>query len=75
LKEIQDRLITWETILATDCADCNVKIPEMYDSDVVMLGKEIDRCNQEFHTWTYFILSGGLSMVIYCSLACTIFRW
>ena len=74
LIEIQDRLMTCASILATDCNDCIVKIPEMYDSDVEKLEKEIDKMNEELPPLTSFILPGGYTTVSYCHIARNVCR-
>ena len=74
LIEIQDRLMTCASILATDCNDCKVKIPEMYDSDVEKLEKEIDKMNEELPPLTSFILPGGHTTVSYCHIARNVCR-
>lgn len=74
LIEIQDRLMTCASILATDCSDCKVKIPEMYDSDVEKLEKEIDKMNEELPPLTSFILPGGHTTVSYCHIARNVCR-
>ena len=74
LIEVQDRLMTCASILATDCNDCKVKIPEMYDSDVEKLEKEIDKMNEELPPLTSFILPGGHTTVSYCHIARNVCR-
>jgi len=74
LIEIQDRLMTCASILATDCAECKVKIPEMYDSDIEMLEEEIDKMEAELPPLTTFILPGGHTTVSYCHIARNVCR-
>ena len=74
LIEIQDRLMTCASILATDCDNCEVKIPELYDSDIEMLEKKIDLMNEEIPPLTSFILPGGHPVVSYCHIARNVCR-
>lgn len=74
LVEIQDRLMTCASILATDCDDCKVKIPEIHDQDIEMLEKEIDQMEKKLPTLTSFILPGGHQTVSFCHIARNICR-
>ncbi|MCB2195097.1 MAG: cob(I)yrinic acid a,c-diamide adenosyltransferase [Bacteroidetes bacterium] len=74
LIEIQDRLMTCASILATDCDDCKVKIPEMYDSDIEMLEVEIDEMEKDLPPLTSFILPGGHTTVSFCHIARNVCR-
>ena len=74
LIEIQDRLMTCASVLATDCDDCKVKVPEMYDSDIEMLEKEIDKMEKELPPLKSFILPGGHPTVSYCHIARNVCR-
>lgn len=59
LIEIQDRLMTCSAIMATDCDDCDVKIPEMFNTDIVFLEKEMDTMDESLPPLTSFVLPGG----------------
>lgn len=74
LIEVQDRLMTCASILATDCDNCEVKIPEMYNSDIEMLEQAIDSMNEEIPPLTSFILPGGHPVVSYCHIARNVCR-
>ncbi|HAF28560.1 MAG TPA: cob(I)yrinic acid a,c-diamide adenosyltransferase [Bacteroidales bacterium] len=74
LIEVQDRLMTCASILATDCENCKVKIPEMYDSDIETLEKEIDEMEKDLPPLTSFILPGGHPTVSYCHIARNVCR-
>jgi len=74
LIEIQDRLMTCASILATDCDNCNVKIPEIYDQDIEALEKEIDKMEKDLPPLRSFILPGGHPIVSYCHIARNICR-
>jgi cob(I)alamin adenosyltransferase len=60
LKEIQDRLFTIGSILATD-PDKNVKmqLPDLHEEDIVLLENEIDRMDDALPALKSFILPGG----------------
>lgn len=74
LIEIQDRLMTCASILATDCDNCNIKIPEIYDQDIEALEKEIDNMEKDLPPLRSFILPGGHPIVSYCHIARNICR-
>ncbi|MBU8891795.1 MAG: cob(I)yrinic acid a,c-diamide adenosyltransferase [Bacteroidales bacterium] len=74
LIEIQDRLMTCASILATDCENCKVKIPEIYDSDIETLEKEIDKMDKDLPPLRSFILPGGHSIVSFCHIARNVCR-
>lgn len=74
LIEIQDRLMTCASILATDCDNCNIKIPEIYDRDIETLEKEIDKMEKDIPPLRSFILPGGHPIVSYCHIARNICR-
>jgi cob(I)alamin adenosyltransferase len=70
LLEIQDRLFTAESIIALDpYAKTFVKLPELHDSDITLLEKEIDRMNEVLPELNSFILPGGHPVVSYCHIA------
>jgi cob(I)alamin adenosyltransferase len=74
LLEIQDRLMTCATILAADCNDCDFKLPEINDSDIELLEKEIDKMQEDLPRLTNFILPGGHTTVSFCHIARTVCR-
>lgn len=74
LLEIQERLMTCSAILATDCDDCDIKVPQIYETDIEFLEKEIDKMDQELPPLRSFILPGGHTVVSYCHVARTICR-
>lgn len=71
---IQDRLMTCAAILAADCENCEVSLPEMKQEDVVFLEKEIDRMEKELPPLRSFLLPGGHPTVSYCHIARTVCR-
>ena len=74
LIEIQDRLMTCASILATDCDNCKVKIPEIYDRDIETLEKEIDKMEKVLPPLRSFILPGGHPIVSFCHIARNVCR-
>lgn len=60
LKEIQDRLFTIGSCLACDPdKETKMKIPDLHESDVTVLEKEIDLMNEVLPEMRSFILPGG----------------
>jgi cob(I)alamin adenosyltransferase len=60
LKEIQDRLFTIGSSLACDPdKEQKLKIPDLKETDVALLEKEIDAMNEKLPGMKHFILPGG----------------
>ena len=59
LIEIQDRLFTIGSMLATEPGNTKVKIPTLQGSDVVFLENEIDQMDGQLPPMKYFVLPGG----------------
>lgn len=60
LKEIQDRLFTIGSSLACDPEkETKMKIPDLNESDIELLEKEMDRMNEKMPEMKSFILPGG----------------
>lgn len=74
LISIQDRLMTCAAILATDCENCDVKIPQLHEADIVFLEKAIDEMEKSLQALTSFILPGGHPAVSYCHVARSVCR-
>ncbi len=74
LLEIQDRLMTCASILAADCEDCEVKIPEIIPDDIEFLEKLIDAYEKELEPLRLFILPGGHVVASHCHIARTVCR-
>jgi cob(I)alamin adenosyltransferase len=72
--EVQDRLMTCAAILATDCEDCQVKIPVIIESDISSLEKSIDEMELVLPALTSFVLPGGHVLSSQCQIARTICR-
>jgi cob(I)alamin adenosyltransferase len=75
LAEIQDRLFTIGSALACDPGkETRLKIPDLHESDVELLEKEIDRMNEVLPAMKSFILPGGHIAVSSLHLARTVCR-
>ncbi|RZK70866.1 MAG: cob(I)yrinic acid a,c-diamide adenosyltransferase [Pedobacter sp.] len=69
LKEIQDRLFTIGSYLASDPERSRMKIPDLLDDDVTLLEREMDEMNIGLPELKHFILPGGNTVVSYCHIA------
>ena len=76
LIEIQDRLFTIGSILATDPEKQKLKngkdrlnIPKVSEKDIEKLEKAMDKMNEELPEMTHFILPGGHQSVSFCHIA------
>lgn len=69
LKEIQDRLFTVGASLASDPEKSNMKTPDLLESDVELLEKEIDIMTGEVPPLRAFVLPGGHQSVSFCHVA------
>jgi len=69
LKEIQDRLFTIGSTLASDPEKSKMKIPDLKENDIVFLEKEMDRMNEILPQLKHFILPGGNTTASYAHLA------
>lgn len=64
LKEIQDRLFTIGSSLACDPEkETKLKIPDLHETDIELLEKEIDRMNEKLPPMKSFILPVGHTAV------------
>lgn len=70
LQEVQDRLFTIGSSLACDpIKEPKMRLPDLKESDVELLEKEMDRMNEELPEMKSFILPGGHSTVSYLHIA------
>ncbi|MBA4057302.1 MAG: ATP:cob(I)alamin adenosyltransferase, partial [Marivirga sp.] len=74
LIEIQDRLFTIGSNLATEPGNDKVKIPMLSESDIEFLEKEIDAMDDELPPMRSFVLPGGHPSVSHCHIARTVCR-
>jgi cob(I)alamin adenosyltransferase len=66
---IQDRLFTMGSHLANDESKSKMKLPELLDTDVVVLEKAIDVMDGFLPPMKSFVLPGGHVYVSYCHIA------
>ena len=74
LVEIQDRLFTIGSILATEPGNSKVKIPSLIQSDVELLEKEIDTMESSLAPMKSFVLPGGHQSVSFGHVTRTVCR-
>ena len=69
LKEIQDRLFTIGSLLATDPEKSRMKTPDLHEEDIVLLEQEIDAMTAAVPPLRAFVLPGGHPSVSFCHVA------
>ena len=69
LKQIQDRLFTIGSSLASDSEKSRMIIPDLHTGDIELLEKEMDTMNEQLPELRHFILPGGSNAVSYCHIA------
>ncbi|MCX6186429.1 MAG: cob(I)yrinic acid a,c-diamide adenosyltransferase [Bacteroidetes bacterium] len=69
LNEIQDRLFTIGSLLASDPDKSKMKIPDLHESDIELLETEMDKMDAELPELKSFILPGGHAIASYCHIA------
>lgn len=74
LKEIQDRLFTIGAELASSPDYNRNKLPELFESDIEFLEKEIDKYSEDLEPLKAFILPGGHQLVSFAHVARTTAR-
>jgi len=74
LIEIQDRLFTIGSTLASAPDNAKIKIPSLVDSDIQFLEKEIDAMEAELPPMKFFVLPGGHQSVSICHIGRTVCR-
>lgn len=74
IKEIQDRLFTIGSSLASDPDKSKIKIPDLHLSDIELLEIEIDKINTYLPALKHFILPGGSVLAAQCHIARCICR-
>ena len=68
LVEIQDRLFTIGSSLATEPGNTKEKIPQIINEDISLLEKEMDKMNEHLPEMRSFVLPGGHTIVSYCHI-------
>jgi cob(I)alamin adenosyltransferase len=66
LIEVQDRLFTLGSILATEPGNTKVKVPQLHPQDILLLENEIDAMNEHLPEMRSFVLPGGHTTVSFC---------
>ena len=69
LIEIQDRLFTIGSSLASDPGKSKMKIPDLKEEDVTLLEKEMDKMDESLPVMKSFVLPGGHTTVSFCHIA------
>lgn len=69
LIEIQERLFTLGSWLASDPEKSKMKLPEIKEEDVIRLEKSMDKMDDELEPMKFFILPGGHQTVSFCHIA------
>jgi len=74
LLEIQDRLFTIGSILATEPGNTKVKIPALQEQNIQSLEREIDSIEEGLPSMRVFVLPGGHTSVSFGHIARTVCR-
>jgi cob(I)alamin adenosyltransferase len=69
LYEIQDRLFTVGSVLASDPVKSKMKIPDLHTEDITLLETEMDAMDATLPELKSFILPGGTVAASYCHVA------
>jgi cob(I)alamin adenosyltransferase len=69
LIEVQDRLFTMGSSLASDPVKSKVKIPHLSEDDITVFEKEIDAMDAQLPPMKNFVLPGGHITVSHCHIA------
>jgi len=69
LKQIQDRLFTIGSSLASDPEKSRMIIPDLKEADIELLEKEMDAMNEQLPELRHFILPGGNNAISFCHIA------
>ncbi len=69
LIEIQDRLFTIGSLLAADPEKNKMTLPQISETDIELLEKEIDAMNEHLPDMKFFVLPGGHTTISFCHVA------
>lgn len=69
LVEIQDRLFTIGSSLASDPEKSKMKIPDLKEEDIALLESEMDKMDESLPEMRSFVLPGGHTTVSFCHIA------
>ena len=74
LREVQDRLFTIGSVLASDPVKSKMKVPDVTQGDVDLLEHEMDKMDKDLPALKNFILPGGNIVASHCHVARCICR-
>jgi len=74
LVEIQDRLFTIGSILATEPGNTKVMVPSLAETDIELLEQEMDSMDASLPPMRSFVLPGGHPAVSICHITRTVCR-
>jgi cob(I)alamin adenosyltransferase len=66
---IQERLFTIGSHLAADQTKKNIKIPAIYNEDILLLENKMDEMENSLEPMKFFVLPGGNQVVSFCHVA------
>ncbi len=69
LIQIQNKLFTVGSKLASDPEKSKMKLPDLLEQDIVLLEEQMDLMNQQLPDLKNFILPGGHPLASYCHIA------
>lgn len=69
LYEIQDRLFTIGSVLASDPVKSKMKVPDVHESDIELLENGMDEMDAKLPALKNFILPGGTIAASHCHVA------
>lgn len=69
LKQIQDRLFTIGSSLASDPEKSKMIIPDLRTDDIDLLEQQMDAMNETLPELRHFILPGGSNAISFCHIA------
>jgi cob(I)alamin adenosyltransferase len=69
LLEVQDRLFTIGSHLATQAGKKNIVLPPILETDIELLEKEIDRMDALLPPMKHFVLPGGHTVISFVHIA------
>ena len=74
LVEIQDRLFTIGSMLATEPGNTKVKIPSLQENDILYLEQAMDKMDEKLPPMRFFVLPGGHPSISIGHIARTVCR-
>lgn len=74
LAEIQDRLFTIGSLLASEPTKSKMKVPDIFEKDIELLENEMDKMDKNLPELKSFILPGGNIVASHCHVARCICR-